>query len=467
VVKKKQCFCNKLRSICDKFPTLFSIENLRSCGLSTFITQCTSAKEIVALENELPQAVIHFCFGCIFGFSPFIVVAFLMSFLKVVMIPIVRIWALPNWIPRYGTCSMIVDYARQNGTRLKVFRDGGTAIHEAVIKSWEIQELLEVDLEHDDKGVNVLNNNGKTALCLAVEREQDKPRTQLVEALVRCDDGAMALCFASKHGQVDVFSQLLEARANPNVQSDDGKSLLCLAMAAGHQQMLDPLLGTRANVNIQSVDGMTPLCLAVKALKNSTLIQPLLDARADVHFRSGETLTTPLCLAAQTWQESTVVIEKLLEAEADIEAKDHDGMTPLYLAAAKGLEVNCAQLLRANADINGPLVAIGEKKMIKLLLGQEMLNFLLGSELVRLEQLLESPQITSDTPDQRRKLQLEMELLLDENSQRATLDRQANSLKMILEKGARGSQAFKTIVKTWPSSDKPFWNISSMRQLLA
>ncbi len=90
------------------------------------------------------------------------------------------------------------------------------------------------------------------------------------------------------------------------------------------------LLRKGANPNARSTYGLTPLYRAVYDKRNS-VAQVLLENRADPNAQISTCGFTPLHLAAK--QGETGMIHLLLSKEASPQTKDHDGYTPLHVAA--------------------------------------------------------------------------------------------------------------------------------------
>jgi ankyrin repeat protein len=121
------------------------------------------------------------------------------------------------------------------------------------------------------------------------------------------------------------------------------------------------LLKEGANVNAGSAEGRTPLYNAIGENENRLpLIELLIDAGADVNVLGPEVgydpgyswsligRFTPLMLN----YESPKVIELLLDAKADLDARDSEGRTALMLHSFFGSVQTVKLLIEAGADLN-------------------------------------------------------------------------------------------------------------------
>jgi len=133
------------------------------------------------------------------------------------------------------------------------------------------------------------------------------------------------------------------------LRADAGNSPVADAAQAGDKAAVRALLKQAADVNAAQGDGMTALHWA--ALKNDAdLAQTLLYASANVKATTRIGAYTPLILAAQ--QGNAEVMEPLIKAGADVNAKTGNGTTPLMFAAASGNTDAVKVLLDRGADVN-------------------------------------------------------------------------------------------------------------------
>src|SRR6185295_14892312 len=109
------------------------------------------------------------------------------------------------------------------------------------------------------------------------------------------------------------------------------------------------LLKQAVDVNAPQGDGMTALHWA--AMKNDAdLAQTLLYAGANLRATTRIGSYTPLILAAR--EGYAVVMEPLLAAGADVNAKTSNGTTAVMLAAQSGSADAVTRLIDGGADVN-------------------------------------------------------------------------------------------------------------------
>ena len=208
-----------------------------------------------------------------------------------------------------------------------------------------------------DKGVNVENFNGKTALHNAVERMQ----TEIINTAGALN--VIPMCLAIKKDSKEIIN-LLSSRANIDnnrskstiswsVTADPRKGCppLHLAVKKGNEELTKFLLSKGADVNAIGTSGTTSLHIATEH-GNLKIVEFLLKHGARVNsaytsiFQEGY---TPLHVAAEKGGKE--IIELLLSRGADINAKGKDGTTPLHVATEKD-NLNIVELLlKHGADI--------------------------------------------------------------------------------------------------------------------
>ena len=227
--------------------------------------------------------------------------------------------------------------------------------------------------------VNAPGIDGTPALHWAVRVDDRNMASMLLDAgadVNRTNRYGMApLHVAVQNRHVDMARQLLESGADTEAADGSGELPLHLAIRTGADDMLELLLSHGAQVDGRDLNyGQTPLMLAVRE-ENIALVQRLLEADADLDAQSlaGEEhprvlpsdvpvgtsqgvginrsglpdrgmrypitgMKTPLSYA--TRQGNLALTRMLVEAGADIELADANGITPLINAILNHSVVN-------------------------------------------------------------------------------------------------------------------------------
>ena len=193
---------------------------------------------------------------------------------------------------------------------------------------------------------------------------------------VRSDSGQTLLALAASCGQIEICKLLIERGIDITSRDKDGVTALMLASTSLSRETVSGLIESGANVNARSKEGKTPLMFAAenKYYSAPEVIETLIVAGADINAISKEKpegtyfsdgIRTPLMYAADTFGGNPKAIRLLLAHEANIEAQDQDGMTPLMLAvkqcsleAIELLLVSGAKVHIQNKDGNTALSCI-------------------------------------------------------------------------------------------------------------
>ena len=230
---------------------------------------------------------------------------------------------------------------------------GAAAADEALvdlIQSGQREAALELIRAGAD--VNAAQGDGTTALHWAVY----KIDAALVDALLergarpsaRNAYGSSPLAEAVKIADAALVAKLLEAGADAEAPNQDGQTALMLAARADSREVATLLVEHGANVNARETwRGQTALMWAADA-GAPEVAKLLIDNGADVHLRAaandwGAQITsepraqyrptggmTPLLYAARAG--CTGCVQAMLEAGADIDQPNPDGVTPLMVA---------------------------------------------------------------------------------------------------------------------------------------
>src|SRR5262244_2170231 len=189
--------------------------------------------------------------------------------------------------------------------------------------------------------VNAAQGDGTTPLHWAVYKvDADLVRALLARGAkpdVINNYGSSPLAEAAKVANAGLVKMLLDAGSNVEVPNQEGQTALMLAARAGSVDVAELLVRHGANVNARETwRGQTPLMWAAAA-GSPELTRFLIKHKADVNARA----------LATDWPSQ-------MTAEPRNQYRPTGGLTPLLYAARAGC-TDCVQaLLDAGADINRP-----------------------------------------------------------------------------------------------------------------
>ena len=182
-------------------------------------------------------------------------------------------------------------------------------------------------------------------VAIAVQRRKREIVRGLIDAGGELDTpvpgGRHPVILALHFGRDDIVSDLLSAGAEVSALYDDPGPLPWRSMTV---EALQALVDAGLDVNRPDGSGVRPLEEAVR-YNSSMIVETLLDAGADPR------LITPPILTQLDWIAFPPDrLAALIEANADVDARDADGNTPLILAVHACNADAVEHLLRAGAD---------------------------------------------------------------------------------------------------------------------
>ncbi len=157
-----------------------------------------------------------------------------------------------------------------------------------------------------------------------------------------------ALTFAATLNYKEIVQELLNAKANPNIQNKNGTTALMYAAVKNYKEIVQALLNAKANPNIQNENGATALICAAE-MNCKEIVQALLNAKANVNAQDNTGRTALICAANNNYKE---IVQALLNANANVNAQDNTGRTALICAANNNYKEIVQALLNANANVN-------------------------------------------------------------------------------------------------------------------
>ncbi len=160
---------------------------------------------------------------------------------------------------------------------------GATALHSAVLSVQSTSKIVEMLIAHGI-AVDAVNQNGGTAIHLAVKQKYKEIVATLLKHNANCDiaavDGWNPLLSAVGTGDEDMVKLLLDADANVNVESEGGWTPLLFAADRGYEKILALLLKAGADLHQKTALNQTPLHKAVYR-GSKPIIKMLLEHGAD------------------------------------------------------------------------------------------------------------------------------------------------------------------------------------------
>jgi ankyrin repeat protein len=146
--------------------------------------------------------------------------------------------------------------------------------------------------------------------------------------------GADDIFQASKKGDLARVKELVEAGADLNAKFRGGDTALVNASQSGHLDIVKYLVEKGANVNVKNGSGLTPTAMGILSL-HLEIVKYLIEKGANVNQKNalGGTL-----LMTAAYVDRPEIVKYLIEKGADIDAKNKKGDTACYLAKSPELK---------------------------------------------------------------------------------------------------------------------------------
>ncbi|MGV8923828.1 MAG: ankyrin repeat domain-containing protein [Thermomonas sp.] len=229
-----------------------------------------------------------------------------------------------------------------------------------------VRRLLDIGLP-----VDAVDSQG----CSALLRAAGGGHRALVELLLArgalpglaANTGATPLSAAVSMRQAEIVECLLDAGAGLEQRLPGEVTVLMLAAALGLPELVSRLLQAGGDLHARDAQGLTPLhCAALYGFtarerpRLVALLDTLLLAGADAQQTANGGATPLLLLLGARAEPGTpstedvllAGLERLLDEDVRLDARDQRGFGPLHLAALHGLLRASQVLLRAGADLN-------------------------------------------------------------------------------------------------------------------
>jgi len=198
-------------------------------------------------------------------------------------------------------------------------------------------------------------------------------------------DGLTPLMLCAKNGARELGQALIEAGARVGAVDQQRRNALHHALLNGHRALLPALLRSHDKEALDQADriGLTPLLSAISQ-SDPALITALLEAGADANggnnANTGRDHPSPLALSVATSLCRGQAAETLLQHGADPNGADQHGNPALLLAVRQGCHGLVDRLLEAGADIQardadgvgviGTAIDSGQLRLTRVLLAR-------------------------------------------------------------------------------------------------
>lgn len=137
----------------------------------------------------------------------------------------------------------------------------------------------------------------------------------------------------------------------------NNKNTLFSAVLDNDIPKLKEVINAKADLNVRSVDNVTPLITAI-AMNYRKIAELLLEANADVNAKDRAGWTALIHFASSNGD--LEFGNALIKAKADVNARDNNGTTALIVAAVRGNLDFVKALVEAGADLNAEATMTGE-----------------------------------------------------------------------------------------------------------
>lgn len=256
------------------------------------------------------------------------------------------------WQAVDGDHAEMVEALVQNGADANIAKNGVPLLLFA-IGSYGNPQIVKA-LIGAKADVNARSERGSTCLTTAISSTQE---TEIVKMLIRAgadvnapDMPLIHAASTSSNNGLEIVRELIKAGAGVNLQNSEGETALHHAVLLGNLDTIKALIDAGAGLNIHANNGDTPLGNAVSSRKSLELVEILLNAKADVNAKNRDDCTT-IFLAAKS--ASLEVIRTLISQRADVNIPNKNGDTALMNALQNNEKAKVIKaLLDAGANVN-------------------------------------------------------------------------------------------------------------------
>ena len=264
-------------------------------------------------------------------------------------------WTAVHFAVRFGCCPDLISILAEAGAALnaRITETLDTPLHLASLSLQNSAEVIErLIAAGADK--EATNQRRYTPLHLAIVNDQSACVAQLlklganVKAATSKKFTPLHVAAQYRKSSTDIVEHLLQAGADIEARSEAGSSPLLVAVFNDNITCVIHLLEHGANIQARDNRKWTALHFAAEYCKSSTdIVEHLLQAGADTEAR---TLGVASPLSIAVIHDNITCAIHLLERGANIQARDNWDYTSLHWAARKGLHPIVKLLLERGAN---------------------------------------------------------------------------------------------------------------------
>ncbi len=258
---------------------------------------------------------------------------------------------------------------------------GATPLHEAVrYGNTNIAKML-LD---SGANINAKDNLGKTPILIAMPaQKRDELYTLLIsyksDVTKKDTYGDTVLHIATlTNVPTSILEKLTSAGADINARNKDGITPFSLAIEIGNKEHIEFYAKKGADIHSKDTNGKTPLLRALEK-DDETLSLIITSKNINSHDSNGN---SPLCVAIKS-DAPLSKIQYILSLTEDVNSRNSEGDTALFMAVQKNKKQLGELLLAKNADI----FATNNKNQSPLSLalsnGQETMDWLITSQTIK------------------------------------------------------------------------------------
>jgi len=186
-------------------------------------------------------------------------------------------------------------------------------------------------------------------MCQNVEIDTNMLLDTNIDLNIRNKNGETVIHLGTKYNYVNFVKKLLEKDIDINCVDYELNSIAHYAAKYGHEDLMDLLLGTNIDLNIKNYDGSTALNLAVRRSSKAIVEMLVFTEKVDLNIKNNAG-NTPLMEAVMYNRES--MVKTLLDTgKLDVTTRNNDNETLIYVAWYRG-RLTILEMLLQQTDID-------------------------------------------------------------------------------------------------------------------